>query len=127
MTSNDRGGVIVGYFTKIAVVLAVFALFAFDAVSVGVAKMNAQDTANEAAAAGSDSWSTDHNRTSAFRAAEDVAAEHGATVDPKSFHVAADGTVTLRLDKDATTVLLYRTRKTKGWAHVSATGHGRSV
>lgn len=124
---DERGGVIVGYFTKIAVVLAVFALCAFDAVAVGVAHMSAQDVANEAAIAGADSWSNYHNRTQAYRAAEAVAEGHDATIDPKTFQARTDGTVTLVLAKDANTMLLYRTKTTKKWTHVTATGHGKSV
>jgi Flp pilus assembly protein TadG len=126
-TRNETGGVIVGYFAKIIVVLGVFAVFAFDAVSVGVAKMNVQDVATEAAQAGAESWTQYHNRTSAFRAVAEVAAEHGTTVVTKSFRITEDGTVYVSLEKDAATMLLYRTSRTKTWAHVSATGHGRAV
>ncbi len=56
-------------------------------------------------------------------AAEDA----GATVDKESFHVAKDGTVTVRVDKEATTLVLYRTTKTKGWARVTATHTARTL
>ncbi len=129
MTSigNDRGGVIVGYFTKIAAVIAVFAIVSFDAVSVGVTRMNAQDTASEAAQAGAESWLQDHNSRLAFQAAEAYAEEHDAVLDPKGFSIDHDGTVHVRMEKDATTVLLYRTAKTKTWAHVVVTGSGKAI
>ena len=118
---------IVGYFTRLAVVLAAFGLLSFDAVSVGVAKMSAADTANEAAQMGAESWVQDHNRTAAFRAAESFAQEHGATIDVKSFRIDADGTVWVTLTKEATTLLFYRTSATRKWTRITASGHGRTV
>jgi hypothetical protein len=123
---NDRGDVILGFFTKIAVVLSVFAVIGFDAVSIGVAHMNTQDTANTAAQSGADAWNANHDADYALHAAAEVASEHGMTVDVKAFRIDKDGTVHVRLTKDATTLLLYRTGKTKKWAHVTATGHGRA-
>ena len=129
MTSarNDAGGVIVGYFTKIALVLSVFAVVSFDAVSVGVAKMSAEDNAQEAARAGAESWSNRHDEAAAYTAAVRAAAEHDAEIDPTSFAIAEDGTVTVTLTKEATTLLIYRVKKTQKWAVVSATASGRTV
>lgn len=115
------------YFTKIAVFLAVFGVLCFDSVSVGVAKMNLADTATEAAQMGAESWNQDHNRTLAFKAAADFASEHGADIQTKTFRIDADGTVWVTLDKDATTLVLYRIGATKKWVHSTATGHGRAV
>jgi hypothetical protein len=124
---GDRGDVILGWFTKIAVVLGLFGLVGFDAVSVGVAKMNAQDTADTAAGIGSDAWNSSHDVRQAYKAAVEYADEHNAHIAAKSFTVAQDGTVRLTLTTDATTVLLYRTKTTKKWTHVVATGARRSV
>lgn len=124
---NDSGSVIVGYFTKIALVFTVFGVLCFDAVSVGVARVAVEDIAREAAVAGSASWDATKNEARAYRAAVGVAEEHGAEIPSESFTVAEDGTVTLRVEKEATTLLLYRVKKSAGWAHVGATGSGRSV
>jgi hypothetical protein len=124
---GDRGDVILGWFTKVTVVLAVFGVLMFDAVSVGVAKMNANDIAGDAAAAAADSWGESHDARAAYLAAERDAATHDATVDRKAFHIDADGTVHVTLSRDATTVLLFRTRTTKKWTHAVGTGARRSV
>jgi hypothetical protein len=124
---GDRGDVLLGWFTKVALVLGLFGIVSFDAVSVGVAKMNAQDTAASAAAAGAEAWSESHNLQRAYRAASAYADEHGGTIDPKAFSIDSNGTVSVRMDKDATTLLLYRTKTTKKWAHVSATAARRAV
>ena len=124
---NDLGGVIVGYFTKIALVLSIFAIISFDAVSVGVARIGVEDIARDAAVAGADAWNTTKDSNYAYRAALDEAEAHGATIADKSFSVAPDGAVTVTVEKDATTLLLYRTKKTDKWTHVKATATGRSV
>lgn len=124
---GDRGDVILGWFTKIALVFVLFGLVIFDGVSVGVAKVNIQDTANDAATEAADMYAQTHDAREAYKAAASYASLHDATVLPKSFAVARDGTVTLRVEKDATTLLIYRTKTTKKWAHVAASGSGRSV
>ena len=118
---NDRGGVIVGYFTKIALVLSVFSLLCFDAVSVGTARIGIEDTAKAAAREAAETYDETRSEAHALRAAVNYAEEHGATVDEKKFSVAADGTATVRVSKEATTLLVFRVKKTAQWAHVSAT------
>ena len=124
---NDDGGVIVGYFTKIALVLSLFSIICFDAVSVGVAKMNAEDTARGAAFAGAEAWNTERNLDVAYAAAQGYAVDHGGSIDRKSFTVAEDGTVTVSMTREATTLLLYRTKKSAKWAVVTASASGRAV
>ena len=124
---NERGSVIVGYFTKIAVVIGIFAIFAFDAVAVGVARIGVEDIARDAASAGAESWESSHNTTAAYRAALDEAERHGATIADKSFSIARDGAVTLTVEKEATTLVLYRNEKTSGWTQVSATATRRAM
>ena len=124
---DDRGDVILGWFTKIAVVLALFGLVTFDAVSVGIAKMNASDNAAEAAGFGADAWSQTHDVRSAYQAASAYAEEHGSTIDPKKFVIDADGTVHVTLTHEATTLLLFRTKSTKKWTVIVATGARRAV
>lgn len=125
---NDTGGVIVGYFTKVALVLSVLAIACFDMVSVGIARVGVEDVARNAAHAGSTAYHSSRGNVSrAYRATVAAAEEEGATVDRKSFQVATDGTVTVRVEKEATTLVLYRTKKSKGWAQVSATRTARAI
>jgi hypothetical protein len=124
---NEHGGVIVGYFTKIALVLTVFAVVCFDAVSVGVARVGVEDIARSAAVEAAEAWNNTRDRSYAFKAASDYAESHGATIVRKSFRIDEEGVVSLTVEKEATTLLLYRTKKTAPWAQVSATGTGRAV
>lgn len=124
---NDRGGVIVGYFTKVALTIAVFALVSFDAVAVGVARVDVEDVARSAAVAGAEAWNSTKNTAEAYRAALDEAERGGGTIPEKAFTVSPEGVVTVTVEKEATTLLLYRTKKTGKWAHVSATASGRAV
>jgi hypothetical protein len=124
---DDRGDVILGWLIKVSLVLGLLGLSLFDAVSVAVTTMNAQDAAGTAARLGADEWAGSHNLQSAYNAASAFAEEHGASVGPKDFWIDPDGTVHARMVKDATTVLLYRTKATKKWAHVVANGTRRAV
>ena len=124
---NDRGDVIVGYFTKVALVLVAFAVVAFDAVSVGVARIGVEDTARTAATTAAEAYAESKNVDFAYQKAVDYADDHGVTIVDKTFGIDSEGRVTLRVEREATTLLLYRTKKTSSWAHVAATGSGRAV
>ena len=124
---NDRGGIIVGYFAKIALAISVFALVSFDAVAVGVARVGVEDLARSAAVAGAEAWNSTKSSAEAYRAAVEEAGRSGGTIPEKSFSISPEGIVTVTVEKEATTLLLYRTKKTGKWAHVSATASGRAV
>ena len=124
---NDRGSVILGFFTKVVLAIGVFGLVAFDAVSVAAARVSIEDTAQGAAYAGAQAWDDTRNATMAYRAAVDFAEDHGARVDRKAFSVTRDGTVSVTLRKEATTILLFRTKKTLEWTKVSAGAARRAV
>lgn len=124
---GERGDIIVGWLTKIVVVLALVGVVGFDLVSVGAAKVSAADTASRAARAGADVWAdTKGDVQAAYLAALRHAEEHGGAIDPADFTVATDGTVTVKVTRTATTLLLYRHGTTKKWAHVVAEGSGRA-
>jgi hypothetical protein len=124
---GDRGDVILGWLIKVSLVIGLLGLCLFDAVSVAVTNMNAQDTAGTAAGIGADEWTSSHNLQSAYNAASAFAEEHGGSVGPKDFWIDPDGTVHVRMVKDATTILLYRNSTTKKWAHVVANGSRRAA
>jgi hypothetical protein len=124
---NERGDIIVGWLTKVAIAIVVVAIPSFDAVSVGVATVGADDTATNAAIAGSDVWRTSHDVQKAYKAAVDYAADKGATIAPEKFSIANDGTVTVTVERTATTLLFYRLGATRKWTHVVATGSGKSL
>ncbi|HVF04981.1 MAG TPA: hypothetical protein VNA20_09085 [Frankiaceae bacterium] len=124
---NDRGGMIVGYFTKIAVTFALVAVVGFDAISVGVARFKVEDSAVATAAVAAERWNDTKDPTQALTAAVNYAEDNGVEVDQESFGIATDGTVTLTVTKQATTLLLFRTKRTGGWTQASATGSAKPV
>jgi hypothetical protein len=125
---NERGSIIVGWLTKVTLAIVIVAIPAFDAVSVGVARVGASDTAQNAAITGSDVWrSTKGDVQKAYEAAVGYAGEHGATIAPEQFAVAPDGTVTVTVERDATTLLFYRVGASKKWTHIVATASGKSL
>jgi hypothetical protein len=125
---NERGTIILGWLTKIALVIVVVAIPSFDAVSVGVARVGASDTAQNAAITGSDVWRTSKGDVQkAYEAAVGYAADHGATIAPEQFSVAPDGTVTVTVERTATTLVFYRIGASKKWTHIVATASGKSL
>jgi hypothetical protein len=123
---DDRGTIIVGWLAKLAIVLTVVGVLGFDMVSVAVTKVGAADDASNAARAGAVAYADSRgNVTTAYAAALAYAEQHDATIDPHDFVVQPDGTVTVKVVKTATTMVLYRSGTTRKWAHVVAEGSGR--
>ena len=125
--SGDRGDIIVGWFAKIAVVLAIVGVLGFEATSIGVAHVQTADLAKSAARAGSREWQRSKDIQRAYDAAEAVALAEAGTVDPKSFKVDPDATVTLTVEKEASTLLLYRVGATKKWTKIRETAQGKFI
>ncbi len=125
--SGDRGDIVMGWLVRISIGLTLFSIVVFDAVSVGVAIVGAQDDSTQAALAASESWHSTHNVDRAYAAAVDYADARGATVDPKSFRVDDEGRVRLSVRKTATTLVLYRIGPLKKLAEVTESGEARAV
>lgn len=125
---DDRGGIVIGWLTRITVLLALLGLFGYDAISVVVARTTAADHAVTAAAAGADAWVATHHDLRAVGVAVARSAQAtGDTVDPDSPTVDADGTVHARLCRVATTLLLQRTARTREMASQCGSGQARTA
>ncbi len=126
--ARDAGDVILSWLTRLVAGLAITAVVGFDALSIGVAHVSAMDDANSAATAASVAWRADHgNLDATLQAAQGSASQHGETVLPASLHVDADGTVHLRLERDATTLLVRHLGPLRSWATVVVNGSGKSA
>ena len=106
--ASDRGDVILGWLTKLAIFVAVVGLAGFDAVSIGASKLGAADDADNAAEAAALNWVQTHKIQLAYDAAMQVADQHGEVIPPKSFTIAPDGTVNLTVVRNATTLVVRR-------------------
>lgn len=127
---TDRGDIVLGWLTKVVVVLALAGLVVFDTMAVAVAHVSAQDDANTAAMAASDVWHAQrgqHDLQAAYNAAAGAVEGKGESVLTAGFTIDPDGTVHLRLRKQATTLMLYRLGGLKKYATVTVSGEGKSL
>ncbi|HSS37726.1 MAG TPA: hypothetical protein VLT58_03055, partial [Polyangia bacterium] len=101
MVRSDRGDIVMGWLTKVVVVLAIVAVLGFDGVQVGVSTVQLQDQANDAATAARDSYAQRHDQAAAVRAAVAAAKEDDVrnVLVPNSLVVARDGSVTVQLTR----------------------------
>jgi hypothetical protein len=121
---EDRGDVVLGWLTKLVVILGVLGLVAFDGISLAQARFQAADHATTAASAAADDFKTSHDLQKAYNAAYATVTGND-TIETKTFQVATDGTVTLRLHHEATTLILKHIGPLKHWADAVETGEGR--
>ena len=121
---GDRGDIVLGWLTKLAVVLGVLGVIAFDGIAIAQAHFQAADRATTAAAAAADEYKASHDLQKAYNAA--FATINGDdTIETKTFQVADDGTVTLRLHHIATTLVIRHVGPLKHYADAVETGEGR--
>jgi hypothetical protein len=125
--SAERGSVIAGWLAKVVAGLAIAAVVVFDALSIGATHLSAQDDAATAATAGSEAWSSEHSVRVAYDAAAAWASQHDERVPATGFSVDRDGTVHLRLSKQATTVVLAHLGPLSRWANVTVDGDGTAL
>jgi hypothetical protein len=124
----DRGDVILSWLTRVVAGIAVVAVVGFDGLSLAVTRVSAMDDANTAAVAASSAWLTDKGLLApTLLAAENSAAQHGETVLPNSLTADPDGTVHLKLERIATTLLVRHIGPVSSWATVIVNGSGRSA
>ena len=124
---GDRGDIVLGWLTKLVVVLAVVGVIGFDLVALGVGRLQAEDRAAAAARAAASSWSSGSKDVQAAydaavaRLAEDAGGLAEDSIDPSTFTVAPDGTVTLTLRHTAATLLVEKVAAARPWATASVT------
>lgn len=118
----DTGSIVIGWLVKVAVVIALVGVMAFDAIAVGSAHMSASDDANSAAsAAASDYWNT-HSTKSALSAAADAITNPNESLVANSLRVAPDGSVTIVLRRTITTLVMHDIGPLKKYTVVTVTG-----
>lgn len=122
--NGDRGDVVLGWLTKLVVILGLLGLVAFDGISLAQARFQAADHATTAASAAADDYKANHDLQKAYNAAFATVSGND-TIETKTFQVATDGTVTLRLHHEATTLILNHIGPLKHWADAVETGEGR--
>jgi hypothetical protein len=126
---RDRGDIVLGWLTRIVVVLAIAGLGLFDAISVGSTAVSLSDQGNLAAREASEIWQSTDSVQAAYDAAVTSATEANPqnVVDPKTFTIDEDNTVHLTVSRTATSIVLYHWGPTAKWAELTRDGRGRSV
>jgi hypothetical protein len=126
---SDRGDIVLGWLTKLTVIMGLVGIVLFDAISVGTTTASVADQGTSAALEASATWDQTKDVQAAYDSAVTSATESNALneLDPQSFSIDPDGTVHLTLSRDAKTLVLYHWGRTAKWAHVSQTAKGRSV
>jgi hypothetical protein len=119
-TSEDRGDIVLGWLTKVTVVLVLLGLVLFDAVSVGVGRVQAEDSATTAARAAVRAYQQSSDVQVAYAAALRELERDGKDLDtiaPEEFAVdPTTGAVTVTVRRTAPTMLLEKIGPLEHWA-----------
>lgn len=103
----EHGDIVIGWLTRIIVVLAVFGVVAFDGISVGAGAVGAADDADTAAVAARDVWQQSHDVQQAYDAAvSSLSDKPSDSIPASSFSIDPSGTVTLKVRRQTTTLLM---------------------
>lgn len=124
-TTGDRGDIVLGWLTRVVVVLALLGVVGFDVVSLLSARVTAEDHARTAVRAAAASYEASRVPQAAYDAALGEVVAFGDSIDAPTFTTAPDGTVTLTLRRQAPTLLLERIPPLRDWALVTTTVQGR--
>src|SRR5687767_12564769 len=116
---DDRGDIVLGWLTKVVAVLAVLGVLGFDAISLGATRFQTEDHAQVAVRAAAETYRSGKDLQAAYDAAVAEVLEHGDSIDPQSFSVAPDGTVTLTLQRVAATMVVEKIGPVRDWARMS--------
>jgi hypothetical protein len=121
---GDRGDIVLGWLTRLTMILGLVGLVGFDLISLGVGRVTTEDAAQAAAGAAVRSWADTPNVQRAYEAALselDPASGPDGTIPPESFSVAPDGSVTLTLERSSATMLVEKVPPIRSWATARAT------
>lgn len=114
---------VVGWLTKLAVVLAVLGVLLFDSASLVIGRVSVADHADSAAQAAADSWRQQHSYQAALLAAQTAAG--GDEVVPDSLVVGADGSTSIALRHDVQTLVVRHVPQLHDLTTVTGKGDAR--
>ena len=118
---EERGDIVLGWLTRLTVTLAVLGLVGFDALSLGVGRMKAEDRAITAGRAAVSTYGESKDVQKAYEAALGTLEDAADTIPPDAFTVATDGSVTLTVEHTASTMLIEKVEPIRDWATSTAT------
>lgn len=121
---RDSGSIVVGWLAKLALVLAVLGVLAYDGLAVVIANFHAADRAGAAASEAADELRrTRGDVQRAYDAATRVV-DAGDTIETETFTVRGEGIVDLYVYREAKTLWLHRIGPLEKWTHARQSGTG---
>ena len=122
LARRDAGTIVMGWLIKIALVLVIFAISAFDSVSVASAHLSTSDDANSAASAAAADFQTYHNIQSALSAAKDAITNPSEVLLTNTLTIHPDGSATVTVERKITTLMMYRIGPLKKYTVIQVRG-----
>lgn len=120
-STGDRGDIVIGWLTRLLVVIAIVGVSLIDGISVVKAHYGTQGDADLAASQASDTFAHTRDKAAAYQAAVDVATTNDEAISKKQFHVdVRTGTVRLTLTREATTVVLSHIAPLRKYGEITA-------
>ena len=124
-TTRDSGSIVLGWLTRLTLVVALFGLLAFDGIALVKTSFTAADHATGAAKAAADTYRSTKNAQAAYDAAVATVDPASEGIDPKTFSVnPADGRVTLEVKSEAVTLWMQYLGPLKKYRVLTQTGTG---
>lgn len=120
----DDGAIVLGWLTKVVIVLAVLGVLSYDGIAIVTANISAADRANTLASEAADQVKGLRDVNKAYAVISSEAASSGDTILPQDFRVSSDGHVTLVLRREANSIWMIRIAPLRKFLHVRATGEG---
>ncbi len=119
---GDRGDIVLGWLTRLTVVLGILGVIGFDVAAVAIANVSAADTAASAARIGVQEYRTSQDAKRAFLASSGYATDRSLELAEEDFHVdPTTGAVTVTLHKHTETIVFKHIGFLKKKADVSKT------
>jgi hypothetical protein len=115
--------VVVGWLTRVTLTLAVIGVILFDTASLLVGRVSVSDHADAAAQAARDAWRPQHSYAAAVTAAQGAADNDELVAN--SLVIGADGTTTLALHRNVSTLILQHIPRAKRLGDVTEVGLAR--
>lgn len=127
--AGDTGGIVLGWLTRLTVLLAVLGLIAFDAISIVTSRLSLEDVGNQAARNASETWQRTHDIRASLLSAQTTAsdADAGTSVVTNSLRIDPDGTAHLTVTREAATLVAHYLPSVRNWCDQRVDGQGRST
>jgi hypothetical protein len=122
LARRDAGAIVMGWLVKIALVLTIIGISAFDAIACTSAHLMTTDDANTAASAAAAEYQNSHSLQAALTAAEGAISNPSEALDPKSLAIAEDGSATVTIERKVTTLVMYRIGPLKKYTDIKVRG-----